>query len=102
MNYKKEIFNKYAQKVAEVHNITTDKLFSKDKTRAVVDARHMLYFLCKKRPMKLTYIEQFMKESGYNIGHSSIIHGINAVEDDKVRDKDFMAVCKSIDECVTL
>ncbi len=52
--------------------------------------------------MKLTYIEQFMKESGYHIGHSSIIHGINAVEDDKVRDKDFIAVCKSIDECVTI
>ena len=77
-------------------------LFSKDKTRAIVDARHMLYYLCKNRPMKLTFIEQFMKESGYDIGHSSIIHGIHAVKESKVRDKDFVKVCQSIEECVSL
>ena len=48
--------------------------------RERVDARHLLYYLCSKRPMRITYIQKYMKANGYNINHSSIIHGINVMK----------------------
>ena len=62
MSYKAEVFNKYADHVAEAHSITKDKLFSKSKERPMVDARHMLYYLCKTRPMRIRFIQDFMGE----------------------------------------
>ena len=102
MSYKAEVFNKYADHVAEAHSITKDKLFSNSKERPMVDARHMLYYLCKTRPMRIRFIQDFMGEQGYPINHSSIIHGINYVEKNKLQDRDFVAICNRIEGCVTL
>ena len=62
----------------------------------------MLYYLCRQRPMRIAYIETYMKDSGYQITHSSIIHGLKSVDQNKLKDKDFIAVCNKIEECVTL
>ena len=51
--------------------------------------------------MQIASIETYMKENGYNITHSSIIHGLNSVATNKLNDKDFMAMCSKIEECVT-
>jgi|TARA_R110000787_G_scaffold44300_2_gene108794 chromosomal replication initiation ATPase DnaA len=102
MNYKKTIFNQYADRVCIAHNISTKQLFTKDKTKHIADARHMLYYLCIERPMRIAYIETFMKESGYNITHSSIIYGFKKIQQNKLKDNDFKAIVKQIKECVTL
>jgi len=52
--------------------------------------------------MRIAYIETYMKDSGYQITHSSIIHGLKSVDQNKLKDKDFIAVCNKIEECVTL
>jgi len=101
MNYKKNVFNQYAQSVAKAHDISTEQLFTKDKSKHVVDARHMLYYLCRQRPMRIAYIETYMKDSGYQITHSSIIHGLKSVDQNKLKDKDFIAVRNNIEACAT-
>ena len=40
--------------------------------------------------MRITYIQNFMESRGYNINHSSIIHGINQVEEKMEEDKDYI------------
>ena len=35
----------------------------------------MLYYLCRQRPVRISYIQRFMKEQGYSVAHSTIIHG---------------------------
>ena len=52
--------------------------------------------------MRIAYIETFMKESGYNITHSSIIYGFKKIQQNKLKDNDFKAIVKQIKECVTL
>lgn len=89
---KEPIFKDYASKVAELYNLSQEDIFSKTKSRAVVDARHLLYYLCKKRPMKLKYIQDYMGNHGYDIGHSSIVHGIEQVEKRIQIDKDYQNV----------
>ena len=92
---KEPIFKEYASKVAELYGVSHDELFSKTKTRAVVDARHLLYYVCKNRPMKLKYIQDYMGRNGYAIGHSSIVHGIEQVEKRIKEDVDYQNVIEN-------
>lgn len=96
---KTEIFNSYVNKVSSLFNVDTDMIFTKTKRRDVVDARHLLYYLCSKRPMNIVYIQEYMSSNGYHIAHSSIHHGIKMVRK-KIcsRDKDYISNIKLITE----
>ena len=72
---KKPIFDKYAVAVAKAFFLEIDKLFEKSKRRNLVDARQILYLLCMERPIRLTFIKQYLEEYGYDVPMSSILHG---------------------------
>jgi chromosomal replication initiator protein len=97
---KHEVFNQYVERVVNLFGITKEAFFSKTKKREVVDARQLIYYLCAKRPMQITYIERYMNESGYEIKHSTIIHGISAVEKRIAEDKDYVSVVKEVERAV--
>lgn len=97
---KSDVFNQYVDRISELFNISREELFSKSKRRDLVDARHLLYYLCFKRPMNLSYIQKFMKDSGYSIQHSSVIHGINTVANRVKEDSDYMQVVKDLEKAV--
>jgi len=96
---KQNVFNQYADKVCEIFSIEEKLLFEKTKRKDVVDARHLLYFLCAERPMRIVYIQEYMAESGYIINHSSIIYGIRKVSERVKTDKDYIQVIKDIKKC---
>jgi hypothetical protein len=41
-----------------------------------------------------------MNEAGYIIQHSSIIHGINSVEQKMLDDKDYVSIVKEVERAV--
>jgi|TARA_R110002074_G_scaffold100583_2_gene217251 chromosomal replication initiation ATPase DnaA len=77
---KRRQFNIYVAQVCDVFGVSKYDIFTKTKKRSVVDARQMLYYICKNRPMPIVYIQKFMREEGYDVCHSPIIHGINVVQ----------------------
>lgn len=95
---KVSIFNQYAEEVCRVFNVSKKGLFTKSKKRDVVDARHMLYYLCYNRPMRLVRIQEYMADNGYLISHNSIIHGINVVKDRLAHDRDYVRTLEKIAE----
>lgn len=97
---KQDVFNQYVERVANLFKVDKEDIFSKSKKREFVDARHLIYYLCAKRPMQITYIQKYMNEAGYNIKHSSIIHGISAVEQKIAEDKDYVTVVKEVENAV--
>lgn len=97
---KHDVFNQYLERVANLFELDKSDIFSKSKKREFVDARHLIYYLCAKRPMQLTYIQKYMAENGYIIQHSSVIHGIASVKEKIKLDKDYAAVVKEIDRAV--
>jgi len=97
---KQQVFNQYAKEVGKVFNISNEDIFKKTKQRISVDARHLLYYVCSKRPMRITYIQKYMKENGYDINHSSIIHGINQVKERVSEDRDYVSVVKRVEQCI--
>ncbi len=94
---KKEIFNKYAQHTAQLYDCQTEELFVKSKKRWRVDARHLLYYLCYVRPMRVADIQDYMESWGYHISHSSIIHGIKQVGQKIEHDKDYVGIINKIE-----
>ena len=92
---RKQIFKSYADKISTLYDIELESLFQKNKSREIVDARYMLYYLCKERSMKVIQIQSFMDEQGYSISHSSIIHGINVVKENSLSDKDYRTFIKN-------
>jgi chromosomal replication initiation ATPase DnaA len=97
---KSDVFNQYVERVTDLFNIRKDDLFSKSKKREFVDARHLIYYLCSKRPMHINYIQKYMEDNGYKVGHSTVIHGINSVEGKIADDKDYLTIVKEIDKAV--
>jgi chromosomal replication initiation ATPase DnaA len=86
---KKDIFEQYVDNVTDRFGITREQIFTKDKSRKISDARHVLYYLCKNRPMSMSYIKQYMGENGYDIAPSNILHGVRKVEDNIKQDPDY-------------
>jgi len=97
---KQDVFNQYVDKVVELFRINKDDLFSKSKKRELVDARHLLYYMCSKRPMRLNYIQKYMLDNGYKIQHSSVIHGIEVIEERIKVDNDYVVIVKELDKAV--
>jgi|TARA_R100001015_G_C4602566_1_gene157539 chromosomal replication initiation ATPase DnaA len=99
---KEPIFNQIAENVCSIYDISKEKLFTKTKERKVVDARHLLYYGCYDRQIRLTYIQEYLTKNGYKISHSSILHGIDVVSKKMEEDVDYQVIREKIQECVTL
>lgn len=97
---KQDVFNQYVDRIVDLFGISREEIFSKSKKREIVDARHLLYYLCHKRPMSITYIQKYMSANGYDIQHSSVIHGINSVSERVKDDADYMQIVKELDKAV--
>ena len=93
---KQNIFDAYVKQVTDLFDISENEIFEKSKRRDVVDARHLIYYLCYHRPMKLKYIQKYMGQRGYEIGHSSIIHGIQMVKEQSETDHDYKRVLDNL------
>ncbi len=93
---KEKAFNDYVEKVTDLFKISHEDLFAKSKRRDIVDARHLLYYLCFNRPMQIRYIQEYMERSGYKVGHSTIIHGIDQVKDKVNEDVDYKEITQTI------
>ncbi len=96
------IFIGYVSYVCNVYSISPVDLFVKSKRRDIVDARYLLYFLCSERPIRIRYIQQYMEENGYKVGHSTIIHGIKQIREKSEYDDDYKVIINNIKECITL
>lgn len=92
---KKNVFDYFVKEVCKQFLINQEDLMTKSKRRDIVDARHLLYYLCFHRPMQIRYIQEYMGGYGYEVGHSTIIHGIDVVSDKFEEDEDYQ---KSIAE----
>ena len=95
---KREIFNNYATAIADRFHLTLDEMFAKTKKREIVDARQMLYFLSRERPIRISYIQKFMEDNGHIVSHSTIIHGYNIAKEQVDSDPDYAVAVKYIEE----
>jgi chromosomal replication initiation ATPase DnaA len=76
---KEKMFEIRVDRVVDVTGVTREELFSKTKEPRIVDSRQILYFSCSLK-MNIRDIEILMCNNGYEITHSTIIHGIKSAK----------------------
>tara|TARA_R110000744_G_scaffold25918_1_gene63988 strand:+ start:240 stop:581 length:342 start_codon:yes stop_codon:yes gene_type:complete len=97
---KKPIFNAYADAIAKQFHFSLQDMFNQKNKGEFIDARQMLYYLCKERPMRLSYIQKFLAESGYHIGHSTILSGYERAKKLVDTDPDFKKAIIEIQKAI--
>tara|TARA_R110002153_G_scaffold29906_2_gene91758 strand:- start:617 stop:910 length:294 start_codon:yes stop_codon:yes gene_type:complete len=93
---KEEIFNKYVTEVADIFKIEEEEVFDKSKKRTLSDARHLLYYVCSQRHMRLVTIQSYMNDRGYSVAHQTIMHGIKAAKSRVSEDNDYKLIIKKL------
>ena len=93
---KQDIFDQYAVAIAKRFHLSLEQIFSKDRTREVLDARQTLYYLCLERPIRLSYLQKFLGRNGCDLKHSTIINGYKRAKELIDNDPDYKAIIKQI------
>jgi chromosomal replication initiation ATPase DnaA len=93
---KKEIFDQYADSIVRLFGITHEELYSKNRIIKLVDARQLLYYMCHERNIRVTQIQEFMKENGYDTNHSTIIGGVRSMAVKVKLDPDYRVVISKL------
>lgn len=81
------MFKQHTNVVLRKTNIQKKDLFSITKKQEVVDARHLLFYLCKDSGISISYIQKYLKEYGLDITHSTIIYGVKKISNMMKEDK---------------
>lgn len=91
---KREIFNKYADLVADKFYISLQEMFSKSRVHPRPEARQMLYYLAYERPIKISSIRRFMQENGLPVQHNTVMKGYEKAKKTVDKDKDYQEFVK--------
>ena len=97
---KKQIFNHFIKSITKLFNITEDEMFAQSKKRSVVDARQLLYFLCALRDMRYSTTQEYLKERGVDVSHTTIIHGVKQMQLRMNEDKDIASIINTINRSI--
>jgi len=95
---KVELFNRYAEDVQERFGLSKRQMFGKTMHQEYVDARQMLYLLCDRNNIRISYIKRYMNKEGKSVHHSTIIHGIKKAKKVMKEDEDYRSVVSSIED----
>ena len=77
---KNRIFNLYADFVCDACGILKKDLFGKSSIQLFSNARHMLFYICSQRPMKVVEIYNLCIDNQYPLTRQSIDYGIEKIK----------------------
>jgi len=93
---KERVFNSYVNNVTKKLRVPKEDIFTNTKKRSVVDARSIIYYLCYKRDIRISYIKDYMTRNGYEPPHSCIHYGINQMKNRIDTDQDYMELIERL------
>lgn len=77
----KETFDVILEAVCNQMNMSKEQMLTRTQRRKVVDARHIMFYICRKMEIRNVYIQEYLNDEGYSIKHNTIIHGNNKISD---------------------
>tara|TARA_R110000868_G_scaffold69854_3_gene205845 strand:- start:242 stop:544 length:303 start_codon:yes stop_codon:yes gene_type:complete len=99
---KHDIFNQYVAKIAKLYRVDESEMFVRSRKQEMVDARHMLFYLCTSRPIPAYSIKSYMAERGLSIQQSAINNGVRKIEKNISEDADYAQIISDIERSVKL
>lgn len=92
----------YVKIVLKRFYITEKEFFKKNKSRRFSNARYLFYYLCRDRDISVVDIQLFMSDNGYDIPHTTILHGANVMKSRVEEDRDYKGVVNGIKERIRI
>lgn len=83
---KRKKFDLYVNVILKEFGISREMFFTKIKEREIVDARQMLYWVCKKNDFSIASIIRMMGDNGYHIQYPSVKQGIDRISETENKD----------------
>jgi|TARA_R100000005_G_C4928291_1_gene158433 chromosomal replication initiation ATPase DnaA len=97
MKYK--IFQRIIKNILQHLEMSYEEMFDKSNKPDSVRARQLLYYLCNKRGMGATEIQNYMEKEGYVVAsHSTILYGIDLIKKLLSEDTDFNLITLRLQE----
>lgn len=93
---KKEIFIQYLEAVLKLYGVSREDLLSGKKIPDAIEARQMLYYLCFQRQIRISQIQRFMTEQGYDPKSPPILNGIRRATEKVNTDPDHKTIADRI------
>ena len=94
---KKYEFKEYLLNICNYLDISEEDLFKNSKVQSIVEARRILFLLCRDRGIKPSQIKEYVKQTqGIDIAHSSVSRGIRSIEKVIENDKDYTFIISKL------
>ena len=95
---KEYIYRQFLDNILSHLGIPESSLFSKTQERGMVEARQLLYYLCKKKGMRLSEIKLYMEKDGFYIKQQTIGHGVKKVQNTISNDPDYRVIISKLNQ----
>lgn len=93
---KRKVYEQIFDEISSHFGLTKGDILTVTKKREVVDARQAIYYVCNKRGIKISHIQSYLKQDGYDVTHSTIIHGMGVVERTIENDEEYKRIINKI------
>ncbi len=99
---KHNIFDKYLTEIKKVFRISDEDFFKPTRNVTIVEAKHLLYYMCSRRQIRNKAIKEFMDKAGakygYTVHGANILRGVVSAQKLVDSDDDYFKVMKRIED----
>lgn len=93
---KKKLFDSILQQILDRYHITKEELYEQSKMPDVVNARYLLFYVCKMKGIDVSRIRKLLKDDGFDMTYATILRGIKTMEKRIIDDADYSKIISSI------
>jgi chromosomal replication initiation ATPase DnaA len=93
---KKELFQSILNQILRKYGVSKEEFYEQTKMPDIVNARYLLFYVCKMKGISISRIERLLKDEGFSITKPTIFRGIKAMEKRIIEDSDYSKIISSI------
>jgi len=93
---KKDLFQSILNQILKKYGVSKQEFYETTKMPDIVNARYLLFYVCKMNGIAISRIERLLKDDGFDITKPTIFRGIKAMEKRIIEDADYSKIISSI------
>lgn len=93
---KKKLFDGILRQVLDRYQISKEELYEQSKMPDVVNARYLLFYVCKMKGIDVSRLRKLLKDDGFDMTYATILRGIKVMEKRIMEDSDYSVIISSI------
>ena len=92
----RELFERILLQIMRRYAVSREQLYEQTKMPDVVNARYLLFYVCKMKGISISRLYILLTEDGFKTTKPTIFRGIKAMEQRILEDSDYSKIISSI------